>query len=81
MLEEAKATAKPQGHSSPQTEHLLLAAVSRVHSSAAELLTDCGTAPEQVRDQVTRIILQQSPELADRLTNRGLISRITMRSV
>jgi hypothetical protein len=26
-------------------------------------------------------ILQQSPELADRLTNRGLISRIKMRSV
>lgn len=82
MLEQAKAIAKPLGHSCPRTEHLLLAAVSRkLHSPAAELLTDCGTRPDQVRDQVTRMILQQSAELADRLTNRGLISRIKMRSV
>lgn len=82
MLEQAKAIAKPLGHSCPRTEHLLLAAVSRkLHSPAAELLTDCGTRPEQLRDQVTRMILQQSPELADRLTNRGLISRIKMRNV
>jgi hypothetical protein len=61
---------------------VLLAAVSRkLHSPAAELLTDCGTTPEHVRDQATRMILQQSPELADRLTNRGLISRIKIRSV
>jgi hypothetical protein len=82
MLEQARAIAKRLGHSCPRTEHVLLAAVSRrLHSPAAELLTDCGTTPEQVRDQVTRMILQQSPELADRLTNRGLISRIKMRSV
>jgi hypothetical protein len=82
MLEHARAIAKPLGHSCPRTEHVLLAAVSRkLHSPAGELLTDCGTTPEQVRDQVTRMMLQQSPELADRLTNRGLISRIKMRSV
>lgn len=82
MLEQAKAIAKPLGHSCPRTEHVLLAAVSRkLHSPAAELLTDCGTTPEQVRDQLTRMILQQSPELADRLTNRGLMSRIKIRSV
>lgn len=82
MLEQARAIAKLLGHRCPRTEHLLLAAVSRkLHSPATELLTDCGTKPEQVRDQVTRMILQQSPELADRLTNRGLISRIKMRSV
>jgi ATP-dependent Clp protease ATP-binding subunit ClpA len=81
MLEQAKAIAKPLGHSCPRTEHVLLAAVSRkLHGPAAELLTDCGTTPEQVRDQLTRMILQQSPELADRLTNRGLISRIQRRS-
>jgi hypothetical protein len=61
---------------------VLLAAVSRkLHSPAGELLSDCGTTPEQVRDQVTRMILQQSPELANRLTNRGLISRVKVRSV
>ncbi len=82
MLEQARAIAKPLGHSCPRTEHVLLAAVSRkLHSPAAELLTDCGTTPEQVRDHVTRMILQQSPELADRLTKPGLISRIKMRTI
>lgn len=82
MLEQARAIAKSLDHSCPRTEHMLLAAVSRkLHSPAAELLTDCGITPEQVRDHVTRMILQQSPELADRLMNRGLISRIKMRSV
>ncbi len=82
MLGQAKAIAKPLGHSCPRTEHVLLAAVSRkLHSPAAELLTDCGATPEEVRDQLTRMILQQSPELADRLTDRGLISRIKIRSV
>jgi hypothetical protein len=82
MLEQARVIAKPLGHSCPRTEHVLLAAVSgKLHSPAAELLADCGLTPEQVRDQVTRMILQQSPELADRLTNRGLISRIKMRGV
>jgi hypothetical protein len=82
MLEQTRAIAKPLGHSCPRTEHVLLAAVSRkLHSPAAELVADCGTTPEQVRDQVTRMILQQSPELANRLANSGLISRIKMRSV
>ena len=64
LLEQARAIAKPLGHSCPRTQHVLLAAVSRkLHSPAAELLTECGTTPEQVRDQVTRMILQQSPEL------------------
>jgi len=60
---------------------VVLVAVPQAASPAAELLTDCGTTPEQVRDQVTRMILQQSPELADRLTNRGPASRIKRRSV
>lgn len=81
-LQQARAIAKPLGHSCPRTEHVLLAAVSRkLHSPAAELLIECGATPDQVRDQVTRMILQHSPELADRLTHRGLISRIKMRSV
>jgi ATP-dependent Clp protease ATP-binding subunit ClpA len=81
MLEQARAIANPWATAAPRTEHVLLAAVSRkLHSPAADLLTECGTTPEQVRDQLTRMILQQSPELADRVTNRRLISRIKMRS-
>ena len=82
MLEQARTIAKSLGHSCPRTEHVLLAAVSRkLHSPAAELLTDCGITPEQARDQVTRMMLEQSPELADRLSNRGPISRIKARSI
>ena len=45
---------------------MLLAAVSpKLHSPAAGLLAECGTAPEQVRDLLTRMILEQAPELAE----------------
>jgi ATP-dependent Clp protease ATP-binding subunit ClpA len=79
ILEQARAIATSLGHRCPRTEHVLLAAVSpKLNGPAARLLTDCGTTPEQVSDPVTWMILQQSPELADRLANRGLISRIKM---
>ena len=83
LLELARAIAKSLGaHRCPRTEHMLLAAVSpKLHSPAAVLLAGCGSTPEQVRDHLTRMILQQAPELADRLTNRSLLSRVTMRSV
>ncbi len=82
LLELARAIAKSLCHSCPRTEHMLLAAVSpKLRSPAAVLLTECGAKPEQVRDQLTRMILDQSPELADRLTNRSLPARVRMRSV
>jgi hypothetical protein len=82
LLELARAIAKSLSHNCPRTEHILLAAVSpKLPSPAAGLLAECGTAPEQVRDHLTRMILEQAPELADRLTNRSLLSRVQMRSV
>ena len=43
---------------------LLAAAVSpKLHSPAAGLLAECGTTPEQVRDHLTRMILEQALEL------------------
>jgi hypothetical protein len=82
LLELTRAIAKSLRHNCPRTEHMLLAAVSpKLHSPAAVLLAECGTTPEQVRDHLTRMILQQSPELADRLANRSLLSRVRTRSV
>jgi hypothetical protein len=82
LLELTRAIANSLRHNCPRTEHMLLAAVSpKLHSPAAVLLAECGTTPEQVRDHLTRMILQQSPELADRLANRSLLSRVRMRSV
>ena len=83
LLELARAIAKSLGHRScPRTEHILLAVVSpKLHSPAACLLAECNARPEQVRDQVTRMILQQAPELAGRLRNRSLLSRVRMRSL
>lgn len=75
LLELTGAIAKSLRQSCPRTEHMLLAAVSpKLHSPAAVLMAECGTTPEQVRDHLTRMILQQAPELADRLTNRSLLS-------
>ena len=77
LLELARAIAKSLHHKCPRTEHMLLAAVSpKLHSPSAVLLAECGTTPEQVRDHLTRMILQETPELADRLANRSLISRV-----
>jgi hypothetical protein len=82
LLELARAIAKSLRHNCSRTEHMLLAAVSpKLHGPAAVLLAECGTTPEQVRDHLTRTMLQQSPELAGRLANRSLLSRVRMRSV
>jgi ATP-dependent Clp protease ATP-binding subunit ClpC len=82
LLELARATAKSLGNRCPKTEHILLAATSRkLHTPAATLLADCGANPDRVRDQLTRMILQEAPELAERLRNRSVLSRIRMRSV
>jgi hypothetical protein len=82
LLEMARALAKSLGHSCPRTEHILLAAVSpKLHSPAATVLADCGAGSDQVRDQVTRLMLQQAPELADRLRTPTLRSRLRMRSL
>lgn len=81
LLDMARALARSLGHNCPRTEHILLAAVSpKLHSPAATVLADCGAGPDQVRDQVTRLMLQQAPELADRLRTPTLRSRLRMRS-
>jgi hypothetical protein len=72
----------PLGNSCAKTEHILLAASSpKLHSAAATLLADCGASPDRVRDQLTRMLLQEAPELADRLRNRSLLSRVRMRNL
>jgi hypothetical protein len=82
LLELSRAIAKSLGSRCPKTEHILLATVSpKLHSPAGWLLADCGATPEQVRDQLARTLLPEAPELADRLRNRPLLSRIRMRSV
>jgi hypothetical protein len=82
LLELAGAIAKSLGHRCPKTEHILLAATSRkLHSPAATLLADCGATAERVRDQLTRMLLLEDPELADRLRSPSLLSRIRMRNV
>lgn len=82
LLELARAIAKSLGHRCPKTEHILLAATSpKLHSPAASLLADCGATPDRVRDQLTRMLLAEAPELAERLRNRSLLSRVRMRSV
>lgn len=80
LLELARAIGKSLGHRCPKTEHILLAATSpKLHSPAAVLLAECGATPDWVRDQLTRMLLQEAPELADRLRNRSLLSRVQMR--
>jgi hypothetical protein len=82
LLELSRAIAKSLGHSCPRTEHVLLAAVSpKLHSPAAALLTESGTTPDKVRDHLTRMILQQAPELAERLASRSVLSRLRMRAI
>jgi hypothetical protein len=80
--ERARSIAKSLGHRCPRTEHVLLAATSpKLVSPAGALLTDCGATPERVRDQLTRMLLSEAPELADRLRNRSMISRVRMRRI
>ena len=82
LLELARAIAKSLGNRCPKTEHILFAATSpKLHSPAASLLADCGATPDRVRDQLTRMLLAQAPELAERLRHPSLLSRFRMRSV
>jgi Clp amino terminal domain, pathogenicity island component len=82
LLELARAIAKSLGHRCPKTEHILLAATSpKLHSPAATLLADCGATPDRVRDVLTRMLLAEAPELAERLRHRSLLSRMRMRSL
>jgi hypothetical protein len=53
----------------------------KLHSPAATLLTDCGATPDRVRDQLTRLLLAEAPELAERLRSPSLLSRFRMRSL
>src|SRR5262249_19572498 len=81
LLELSRAIAKSLGNRCPKTEHILLAATSpKLHSSAAELLADLGAGPERVRDQLTRTLLAEVPELAERLSARPPLARFRMRS-
>jgi hypothetical protein len=82
LLELARAIAKSLGHRCPRTEHILLAATSpKLHSPAASLLADCGAPPDAVRDQLTRTLLDEAPELADRLRHRSVLSRVRIRGL
>jgi hypothetical protein len=82
LLELASAIAKSLGSRCPRTEHILLAASSpKLHGPAAVLLAECGASPDRVRDQLTRLLLREAPELADRLRSRSLLSRVRMRSL
>jgi hypothetical protein len=82
LLELTRATARSLGNRCPKTEHILLAATSpKLHSSAAELLAELGATPERVRDQLTRTLLAEAPELAERLSGRPRLARFRMRSL
>ena len=82
LLELARAIAKSLGNRCPKTEHILLAATSpKLHSSAAELLADLGASPERVRDQLSRMLLAEAPELAKRLRSPPPLARFRMRSL
>jgi hypothetical protein len=80
LLEVAQTTARTLRHSCPRTEHLLLAAVSpKLQSPAATLLAQCGADPDQVRDLVTRTIIEQDPDMAAGLRAGGRRSRLGLR--
>jgi hypothetical protein len=82
LLEQARAIAKALGHNCAKTEHVLLAAISpKLHSPAASLLTECGADADQIRDHLIRTLLREAPELADRLSNRTLFSRVRIRNI
>jgi hypothetical protein len=82
LLDLARAIAKSLGNRCPKTEHILLAATSpKLNSAAATLLADCGATADRVRDELTRLLLAEAPELAERLRSRSLLSRFRMRSL
>lgn len=80
LLELARSIAKSLGHRCPRTEHILLAATSpKLDSPAAALLNECGADRTQIRDQLARTLLEEAPELADRLRDRGSLRLRTRR--
>jgi hypothetical protein len=82
LLDHARSIARALGNSCPNTEHILLAATSpRLHSPAATLLAECGATSDRVRDQLVQILVPEAPELAQRLQNRSLSSRIRLRNL
>jgi hypothetical protein len=82
LLELARAIAKALGHNCAKTEHVLLAAISpKLHSPAASLLAESGAGADQIRDHLTRTLLREAPELAARLSNRTLFSRVRNRPI
>jgi hypothetical protein len=82
LLERSQSIAKSLGNHCSKTEHILLAATSpKLRSSAAELLADLGASPDRVRDQLTRTLLAEAPELAERLRSRPRRARFRMRSL
>ncbi len=82
LLELARSISRSLGHRCPRTEHLLLAATSpKLDSPAAAVLAACGAQPAQVRDHLIRTLLKEAPELAERLRNRSLTSRVRLRSL
>lgn len=82
LLELARAIAESLGSRCPKTEHILLAATSpKLHSSASQLLADLGARPERVRDEVSRALIAEAPELAARLHGRSLRSRVRTRGL
>ena len=77
LLELARAIGKSLCHQCPRTEHVLLAAVSpKLHSPAATLVAECGAEPAAIREQVMRMVLEQSPELAGALSRQSWLSRV-----
>jgi hypothetical protein len=82
LLELARAIAKSLGHRCPKTEHVLLAATSpKLDSSSAALLSACGAAPDRVRDELSRMLLAEAPELAERVRLGSRRARFRMRGV
>lgn len=82
LLALARAIATSLGSRCPKTEHVLLAATSpKLHSPAASVLAECGATPDKVRGQLTRMLLHEAPELAERLGNRSMFARVRMRSI
>jgi hypothetical protein len=72
LLEHSRSIARWLGHRCPRAEHILLAATSpRLDGPAGALLNACGADPAEIRDQLTRTLLKQAPELADRLRRGG----------
>jgi hypothetical protein len=79
LLAHARSLARSLGHRCPRSEHILLAATSpKLDSRAAALLAECGADAVAVRDQLTRDLIREAPELADRLRHGGPL-RLRMR--